>query len=57
VGDHYSVVDGFLLVFYRWGNRQKMPVANLKNYTGLIRRVMERPAVKKVMADEGITLD
>jgi hypothetical protein len=34
-----------------------MPVANLKAYTGLIRRVMERPAVKKVMADEGITLD
>jgi glutathione S-transferase len=57
VGDHYTVVDGYLLVFYRWGNRQKMPVANLKAYTGLIRRVMERPAVKKVMADEGITLD
>ena len=57
VGDHFTVVDGYLLVFYRWGNRQKMPVANLKNYTGLIRRVIERPAVRKVMADEGITLD
>jgi hypothetical protein len=34
-----------------------MPVASLRNYSALIQRVMARPAVKKVMADEGITLD
>jgi hypothetical protein len=44
-------------VFYRWGNRAKLPVKNLKNYTALVDRVMSRPAVHKVMADEGITLD
>jgi glutathione S-transferase len=57
IANQYTVVDGYLLVFYRWGNRQKMPVASLGNYSALIQRVMARPAVKKAMADEGITLD
>ena len=57
VGDHYTCVDGYLLVFYRWGNRQKMPVRDLKNYSALADRVLARPAVRKVMADEGITMD
>ena len=55
--NRFTVVDGYLLVFYRWGNRQKMPVRELKNYSALMDRVLARPAVKKVMADEGITLD
>jgi glutathione S-transferase len=57
IGEHYTCVDGYLLVFYRWGNRYKMPVREMKNYTALVERVMARPAVKKVLADEGITLD
>ena len=57
IGDHYTCVDGYLLVFYRWGNRQKMPVRDLKSYSALADRVLARPAVKKVMADEGITMD
>lgn len=57
VGTSYSVVDGYLLVFYRWGNRNQFPVKTLGNYTVLIDRVLARPSVKKVMADEGITLD
>ena len=57
IGNHYTVVDGYLVVFYRWGNRQKMPVREMKNYSTLIDRVLARPAVKKVMADEGITMD
>ena len=57
IADHYTVLDGYLLVFYRWGNRQQMPVKDLKGYTALMERVMARPAVKKVMADEGITLN
>jgi len=56
VGDHFTVVDGYLLVFYRWANRNQMPVSELKNYSALIGRVLARPAVKKVMADEGITM-
>jgi glutathione S-transferase len=57
IGDHFTCVDGYLLVFYRWANRQKMPVRDLKNYTALIDRVLARPAVRKVMADEGITME
>ena len=56
VGSSYSVVDGYLLVFYRWGNRIQMDMKSLHNYTGLVERVMDRPTVRKVMADEGITL-
>ena len=57
IGDHFTCVDGYLLVFYRWANRQKMPVRDLKNYSALADRVLARPAVKKVMADEGITME
>jgi len=57
IANQYTVADPYLLVFYRWANRAKMPVRDLKNYSALVDRVMARPAVKKVMADEGITLD
>ncbi len=57
IGSHYTVVDGYLLVFYRWGNRQGYPVKSMANYARLMDRVLARPAVKRVMADEGITLD
>jgi glutathione S-transferase len=57
VGDHFTVVDGYLLVFYRWGARQAMPVKGMKNYTRHAEEVAGRPAVVKVMADEGILLD
>ena len=57
IGNHFTVVDGYLVVFYRWGNRQGMPVRDMKNYTRLVEEVIGRPAVAKVMADEGITLD
>jgi len=56
IGDHFTVVDGYLLVFYRWGNRNQVPMHELKNYSALMDRVLARPAVKKVMADEGITM-
>jgi glutathione S-transferase len=56
IGNHYTVVDGYLLVFYRWGNRSQMPVHEMKNYSALVDRVLARPTVKKVMADEGITM-
>jgi glutathione S-transferase len=57
IANQYTVADPYLLVFYRWGNRSKMPVTELKNYTAHVQRVLARPAVQKVMADEGITLD
>jgi len=56
IGDRYSVIDGYLLVFYRWGIRAGLPVKDLANYTRLVDKVLARPAVKKVMADEGIVM-
>ena len=56
MGKQFTVVDPYLLVMYRWANRNGMPVAKLAHYTALIQRVLARPAVKKVMADEGITM-
>ena len=56
VGGRYSVVDAYLLVFYRWGNRNGFAVKDLANYSALVQRVLARPAVKRVMADEGITM-
>lgn len=56
-GSHYTVIDPYLLVFYRWGNRQKMPVRQLKHYTAHAERVLSRAAVHKAMQDEGITMD
>ena len=57
IANQYTVADGYLLVFYRWGNRQKMPVRELRHYSALVDRVLARKAVQKVMSDEGITLD
>ena len=57
IANQYTVADPYLLVFYRWANRAKLPVKELKNYTALVDRVMSRKAVHKVMQDEGITLD
>jgi glutathione S-transferase len=57
IANQYTVADPYLLVFYRWANRLKLPVQSFKSYTALAQRVMARPAVQRVMADEGITLD
>ena len=57
VGDHFTVVDTYPVVFYRWGNRQGLPMKGLKNYTRYIEEILGRPAASKVMADEGITID
>jgi len=57
MGEQYTVGDPYLFVFYRWANRNQFDVKSLANYTRHAQAVMARPAVKKVMADEGITLD
>ncbi len=57
MGEQYTVGDPYLLVFYRWANRNGYPVKSMANYTRHANAMLARPAVKKVMADEGITLD
>ena len=57
MGKQFTVGDGYLFVFYRWANRNGYDVKAMANYTRHANDVLARPAVKKVMADEGITLD
>lgn len=56
-GAGYTVVDAFLLVFYRWGKRIGLDMqASYPAWTRLTEQVMARPAVQRAMAREGITL-
>ena len=52
--DQYSVVDPYALVFYSWGARRDLPVAELKNYTAWRDRMLKRPAVQRVVESEKI---
>ena len=54
LSDRYSVLDPYALVFYAWGIRRELPVAELKHYSALRDRMAKRPAVQRVLADEGM---
>jgi glutathione S-transferase len=53
-GDDYSVLDPYGFVFYVWGVRRELPVAELKNYTAFKDRMLKRAAVGRVAADEKV---
>ena len=42
--------------FDETGVKRELPVAELKNYTAMVQRMAQRPAVQRVMADEGVKL-
>jgi len=52
--DRYSVLDPYGLVFYTWGVRRELPMAELKNYTAFKDRMLKRPAVGRVLEDEKV---
>jgi glutathione S-transferase len=56
LSDGYSVLDPYAFVFYVWGVRRELPVKDLANYTALKERMVRRPAVQRVLVDEGIKL-
>jgi glutathione S-transferase len=53
-GDDYSVLDPYGFVFYSWGIRRDLPMAELKNYTAHKDRMLERDAVKRVVESEKV---
>ncbi|CAB3651479.1 glutathione S-transferase N-terminal domain-containing protein [Trinickia soli] len=54
----YTIVDPFLLVLYRWGNRIGLGMrVNYAAWTALAERTLERPAVQRVLAREGISIE
>jgi glutathione S-transferase len=54
LSDKYSVLDPYAFVFYVWGVRRELPMAELKNYSAFKDRMLKRPAVQRVVADEGV---
>ena len=54
LSDKYSVLDPYGLVFYTWGVRRELPMAELKNYTAFKDRMVKRPATQRVLEDEKI---
>jgi glutathione S-transferase len=56
LGRKFSVVDPYLLVFYRWGLRIGLDMASFVNFSAHAQRMLTRNAVQRVFAKEGITL-
>jgi len=54
--DSYSVVDPYGFVFYTWGVRRELPMSELKNYTAFKERMLQRPAVRRVVEDEKVKI-
>jgi glutathione S-transferase len=54
LGDKYSVLDPYALVFYSWGVKRELGVQQLKNYTAAKDRMMQRPAVRKIIENEAV---
>lgn len=57
VGSALRIADLFLLVFFRWGNRIGMAMADdYPHWTAWTRRLEGRPATARVLAQEGVSL-
>ncbi|KAF2107040.1 putative glutathione S-transferase [Lophiotrema nucula] len=55
VGDGFTAVDAFLLIFYRWGNRMNFGMQEAyPEYVRVMGEVVERESVRKVLDEEGI---
>ena len=56
LADKYSVLDPYALVFYAWGFRRELPVAELEHYTAFKERMLARPAVRRVAVEEKLKM-
>jgi glutathione S-transferase len=56
LSDSYSVLDPYAFVFYTWGVKRGLPMGELKAYGAFKDRMLKRPAVQRVIADEGVKL-
>ena len=52
MGNDYTLVDPYALVFYGWGVRGGFPMKELSAYTAWQERMMKRPTVKKTVDAE-----
>src|SRR6201987_5188508 len=54
LSDRYSVLDPYAFVFYTWGVRRELPMAELKGYSAHKDGLLKRPAAARVVADEKV---
>ena len=52
----FSAVDCYAFVFWGWGMRAGLPMRELRAYTAHKDRMLARPAVRRVLEREGVTL-
>lgn len=53
LGEHYSLVDTYLTVFFLWARRFELPTQDLPRYGRLVSTVLPRPAVRRALEQEG----
>jgi glutathione S-transferase len=56
VGSKFSAADGYALRFYEWGVAFKQPMEGLKAYEAFKDRMLQRPAIRRVLELEGSKL-
>ena len=56
LSDQYSVLDPYGFLFYTWGVRRELPMGELKSYTAFKDRMLQRPAVRRVVEDEKVKI-
>jgi glutathione S-transferase len=54
LGDRYSLADPYPLVFRRWARRLELDVAPYRSWTAHRQRMIDRPAVARALAREGL---
>jgi glutathione S-transferase len=53
LGEHYSLCDAYLSVFFLWARRIELPLDALPRYARLASSVLQRPAVRRALEQEG----
>ena len=54
LGERYSLADPYPLTFLRWARRLELDVSRHERWLGHARLMVERPAVMRVLAREGL---
>jgi glutathione S-transferase len=54
LGDRYSLADPYPLTFRRWARRLELDVGEHRHWAEHSRRMVERPAVQRALAREGL---
>ena len=54
-GGRFTAADAYALTFFRWGRRIGMDMAAFPRWAAHLERLLERPAVQRVLEREGLT--